>query len=59
MVVPNSDHAGFVLANSATGAQSCAVKTFEDVRKYAGEEGLSEDQHLEKGPEVYPKARVW
>jgi hypothetical protein len=35
------------------------VKTFEDVRKYAGEEGLSEDQHLEKGPEVYPKARVW
>ena len=50
---------GFVLANGLKSAQSCAVRSFEDVSKCAAEEGLSEGRELEKGLGVYPKAGVW
>jgi hypothetical protein len=58
----------FVLANGAKCAHSCTVKIIEDIRKYAAEQSLTEDEALKKdaqaksktfvenGAEVYAKA---
>ena len=60
--------AGFAMANSMRNWHSCQVNITEDVRKYAAEQGISEEEALEqdleakskefveKGAEVYSRA---
>jgi type I restriction enzyme M protein len=43
--------AGFVMANSARIAHSCPMKIMEDVRKYATEQSIAEEEALKKGME--------
>ena len=38
---------------SMCGPHFCSMKITEDVRKYAAEQGISEEAALEKGAEVY------
>ena len=44
-----SSRAGFVLANGATSAQSCWVRMTEDVCENAAEQGITEQEALQKG----------
>ena len=56
------------MANGARSGHSCSMKFTEDVRKYAAEQGIAEEEALkggmeekskefvEKGSEVYAKA---
>jgi predicted RNase H-like HicB family nuclease len=41
---------------SMCGPHFCSMKITEDVRKYAAEQGISDNEALEKGLEVYAKA---
>jgi type I restriction-modification system DNA methylase subunit len=60
--------AGFVMANTTRSAHSRSMKITEEVRKYAAEQGIAEEEALkqgmeeksreftEKGSELYAKA---
>jgi type I restriction enzyme M protein len=41
--------AGFVMANTTSSRHSCAMKITQDVRKYAAEQGIVEEEVLKKG----------
>ena len=43
--------ASFPLARRSFSVGGCSIKITEDVRKYAGEQGLSESEALESGME--------
>jgi len=43
--------AGFVMANNTRSGHSCLMKITEDVRKYAAEQGVSDQEALQKGME--------
>ena len=50
--------AGFVVVNSTTITHSRPVKTTEDVRKYAAEQGIAEEEAPKKGMEAKSKEFV-
>jgi hypothetical protein len=50
--------AGFVMANTSRSAHSCLMKITEDVRKYAAEQGIAEEEALKKGMEQKSKEFV-
>ncbi len=49
---------GFVMANTTRSAHSYSMKITEDVRKYAAEQGLDEQEALKKGMEEKSKEFV-
>ena len=46
----NASH--FLVAPEPFGEGGCSMKITEDVRKYAAEQGVSEEEALKKGMEV-------
>ena len=50
--------AGFVLANLTTSPHCCPMKIAEDVRKYAAEQGIAEEEALNQGMEAKSKEFV-
>jgi phosphomethylpyrimidine synthase len=47
-----------VIANNAQSAHPCSVKIAEEVRKYAAEQGIAEEEALKKGMEEKSKEFV-
>ena len=47
-----------MVANNARSAHSCSMKITEDVRKYAAEQGIAEEEALKKGTEEKSKEFV-
>jgi phosphomethylpyrimidine synthase len=50
--------AGFVMAKTKQSAHSFSMKITEDVRKYAAEQGIAEEEALQKGMEEKSKEFV-
>ena len=50
--------AAFVMAKGTRSAHSCLMKTAEDVRKYAAEQGIAEEEALKQGMEAKSKEFV-
>jgi type I restriction-modification system DNA methylase subunit len=50
--------AGFVMANRTRSAHSYSMKITEDVRKYAAEQGIAEEEALKRGIEARSKEFV-
>ncbi len=46
------------MANSTRNAHSCSMNTIEDVRRYAAELGIAEEEALKRGLEENPKEFV-
>ena len=47
--------AGFALANDSKSGHSCPMEFNEDIRKYAAEQGVSEDEAMKEGTETKAK----
>ena len=56
--LPGQGRAGFAMANSVRNWHSCAVNITEDVRKYAAEQGIAEEEVLKQGMEAKSKEFV-
>ena len=56
--LPPMGVAGFDMAKTTRIAHSCPMKITEDVRKYAAEQGIAEEEALKKGMEEKSKEFV-
>jgi phosphomethylpyrimidine synthase len=55
LALPPVGGAGFAMAKTTRIAHSCPMKIAEDVRIYAAEQGIAEEEALKKGMEAKSK----